>query len=107
MANYITEVTPQSYEKLISENEYALVDFYGTWCGPCKQLLPLVEQISETYKDTLTVGKFDVDQDRDLLASMSIRSIPALILFKNGQEVGRNVGSATMEKLTDFIESNK
>ena len=73
---------------------YALVDFWATWCGPCKMAEPVIEELSAEYAGKVLVGKVDVDQQPELAGKYSVMSIPTVILFKDGNEVGRQVGFA-------------
>ena len=78
-----------------------LVDFYADWCAPCKYVAPLMDELAKTHEGTLLVVKIDTDQAPDLSQKFGIRSIPTVILFKNGEEVGRSVGFEP-EKLRDM-----
>ena len=80
-----------------------LVDFYADWCAPCKYVAPLMDELAKTHEGTLLVVKIDTDQAPDLSQKWSIRSIPTVILFKDGEEVGRSVGFEP-EKLRDMAD---
>jgi thioredoxin 1 len=82
-----------------STNGVVLVDFWATWCGPCKMIAPLVEQIANENEGKLTVGKLDVDANGNTAMKYGVMSIPTLILFKNGQPVERLVGYQPKERL--------
>ena len=69
-----------------------MVDFWATWCGPCKMLAPTIEKIGESYEGKALIAKVDVDQCQDLAARFGIMSIPTVVFFQNGKEVGRRVG---------------
>ena len=79
-----------------------LVDFYATWCGPCKMLSPVLEQLAEEID--IDIVKVDVDQNNDLAKQYGIMSIPCLILFENGKEKKRNLGFMPKEKIKEFIK---
>ena len=79
-------------QEVLESNVPVLVDFWATWCMPCRMLAPLVSQIADEKAGSLYVGKVDVDEQGELAARYGISSIPCLILFKNGQEAGRTVG---------------
>ncbi|MBS0615093.1 MAG: thioredoxin [Verrucomicrobia bacterium] len=81
-----------------------LVDFYADWCGPCRMMTPILEQLSQEMKD-VTIGKIDVDHAQRIASSYQVTSIPTLILFKNGKEMGRVVGLRDAAALKEFIHS--
>ena len=82
-----------------------LVDFWAEWCGPCKMLGPILEEISEDLKDKLQVVKVNLDENQDLAMKYSIRSIPTLLLFKNGELLDMQVGLPSKSDLVDWISS--
>ncbi len=82
-----------------------VVDFWAEWCGPCKQIGPALEELSAQYEGRLKIAKVNVDENPDTAASMGIRGIPALFLFKDGQVVSNKVGAAPKSALQSWIES--
>ena len=89
----------QKFKDVIAAAPIALVDFYADWCGPCKMLAPILEELAEEKADSLTVVKVNVDDSPETAGAFSIMSIPTVILFKDGQVVDKLVGYATKENL--------
>ena len=82
-----------------------LVDFWAEWCGPCKQLSPTVEEIALEHQGKIKVCKMDVDSNREIAAKYGIRSIPSLIIFKNGEPAGVEIGALSKQQLEEFIST--
>ena len=100
--------TQEYFEKAINnENKLVLVDFWATWCGPCKMIAPNLETVAQEMGDKIEFYKFDVDnQDiAPVLKQFKIESIPCLILFKNGQEIARNIGYMEIEDLRNWLNN--
>ena len=83
-----------------------LVDYWAEWCGPCKMMAPLLDEVSKDYDGKLRVAKMNVDQNRDVPAKYGIRGIPTLMLFKNGELAATKVGALSKAQLTAFIDSH-
>ncbi|MCX6049712.1 MAG: thioredoxin [Chloroflexi bacterium] len=87
------QVTDATFEELVVNSETpVLVDFWATWCGPCKMIAPVLEEIASEVGDKLVIGKLDVDVNQDTAMAFGVMSIPTLLLFKNGEPVDRIVG---------------
>ena len=98
-------LTVDNFEQEVIQSELpVLVDFWATWCGPCRMVGPVVSEIAEEYEGKVKVGKIDVDEEGELAEKYGVQSIPTLIFFKNGEEVSRQVGFAPKAMLKQMIE---
>lgn len=92
------------FNNIINSESPTLVDFFATWCGPCKMQAPILQQVKEMVGDKATIIKIDIDRNQELAARYRVQSVPTLILFKNGEPVWRAVGVQSMEILKNKIE---
>jgi thioredoxin 1 len=98
-------VTSNSWDTDVTKSDLpVLVDFWAEWCGPCRMVGPVVEQLSQTMSDKITVAKLNVDENQEIAMRYGVRSIPSLLLFKAGKEIARTVGAASKEVYQKFIE---
>ena len=106
MSDLVKSVTDTSFDDdVLKSNLPVLVDFWAEWCGPCKMIGPIVEEIAKEYQGRLSVAKLNVDENAAVPAKHGIRGIPTLILFKNGAVVSQKVGAAAKSQLTAWIDS--
>lgn len=95
-----------SFNTIISSAPTVLVDFYATWCGPCKTLAPILKQVKDELGDQVKIVKIDVDKNQPLAAKYQVRGVPTMILYKDGKQVWRQSGVVPAAQLTQIITSN-
>ncbi|MDB5891896.1 MAG: thioredoxin [Polaromonas sp.] len=101
----IKHTTDATFEAdVIKSGQPVLVDYWAEWCGPCKMIAPILDDIATTYDGKLQVAKMNVDENRDIPAKFGIRGIPTLMLFKNGELAATKVGAMSKAQLTAFID---
>lgn len=98
-------VTDSNFKEILSEGKPVVVDFLAQWCGPCKMVAPIIDELAAEYEGKVIIGKCDVDENSDLPAEFGIRSIPTVLFFKNGQLVDKQVGSAAKPVYVSKIEA--
>jgi thioredoxin 1 len=107
MSEKIKHITDDSFESdVLKSDKPVLVDFWAEWCGPCKMIAPILEEVATEYDGKLQIAKIDVDANQAVPAKFGIRGIPTLILFKNGAPAAQKVGAMAKGQLTSFIDSN-
>lgn len=99
------EITDSNFEEVIKSEQPVLVDFWAEWCGPCKMIGPIVEELAGEYEGKVTIGKLDVDANQDIPSRFGIRSIPTLLIFKGGEVVDKVVGAVPKSVLSDKLEA--
>lgn len=104
-SNAIVHVTDASFQAQVLESATpVLVDFWAAWCGPCKMIAPLLDDVAEQFAGQISIAKVDVDANKSAPAQYGVRGIPTLLIFKDGQVVGQEVGVLTKPQLVDFIK---
>ena len=91
---------------VLRSDKPVLVDYWAEWCGPCKMIAPILDEVSKDYDGRLKIAKMNVDENRDIPAKFGIRGIPTLILFKNGTVEAQKVGAVSKSQLSAFLDSN-
>ena len=105
-SQHVLNLTDATYDETVAKSPVLLVDFWATWCGPCKQIAPSVDALATRYAGRLKVGKIDVDRNRATVGHWDIRGYPTLLLFKDGVVVGRLRGAVGKNEIAQMIDSN-
>ena len=104
-SDLIKHISDSSFEAdVLQAGKPVLVDYWAEWCGPCKMIAPILDEVSESYKDKLQIAKMNVDENREIPAKFGIRGIPTLMLFKGGQLAATKVGALSKAQLTAFLD---
>ncbi|MFL2549110.1 MAG: thioredoxin TrxA [Gammaproteobacteria bacterium] len=107
MSESILKLTDAEFENQVIKSEKPiLVDYWAEWCGPCKMIAPVLEEVASELSDKILIGKLNVDENSETPPKYGIRGIPTLMLFKNGEVVGTQVGAISKSDLINFIENN-
>lgn len=102
----ITEVNVSNFDALLANDLPVLIDFWAPWCGPCRMVSPIVDQLADELDGRLVIGKCNVDENQDIAMKYGVMSIPTLVILKGGQEVNRIVGAMPRPALTAEIEKS-
>lgn len=102
----IKQITPENFDSVVNDSLPVLVDFWAPWCGPCRSLSPIVDELADELAGKLTVAKCNVDDNQDLAMKFGVMSIPTLIVFKNGEEVDRSVGALPKARLQTLLKKH-
>lgn len=99
------EIKQETFNEVLNAGKPIVLDFWATWCGPCRRVAPIIEELAEQYKDQVIVGKVDVEECDELAARYGIRNIPTVLFIKNGEVVDKVVGATTKNLYEDKIKA--
>ena len=99
------EITDSNFKEILAEGKPVVMDFWAPWCGPCKMVGPIIDELATEYEGKVIIGKCDVDENGDVAAEYGIRNIPTVLFFKNGELVDKQVGSAPKSAYVAKIEA--
>lgn len=99
------EVTDANFEELVNAGKPMVLDFWAEWCGPCRMVSPIIDELATEYEGKVTIGKMDVDNNNDVVAQFGIRNIPTVLFFKNGKLVDKQVGAAQKSAFVAKIDA--
>ena len=103
----LTKTTDETFNQDVLQSDVpVLLDFWAEWCGPCKMIGPILEELSEEYAETVKIMKLNVDENNNTAIAYAVRSIPTLILFKGSKVQAQHIGSASKAQLKEFLDSN-
>jgi len=103
MAGYV-ELTKENFDQVISSG-VTLVDFWAPWCGPCRMIAPVIEELAEEYQGKATIGKVNTDEQQELAVRFGIRSIPTILFFKDGEVVDQMIGAASKDVFASKLDA--
>lgn len=107
MSDNIVYLSDESFEKeVLQSSSPVLVDYWAEWCGPCKMIAPILDEIASEYGDRLKIAKINIDENAETAPKYGVRGIPTLMLFKNGQVEATKVGALSKSQLTAFLDQN-
>ncbi|MDR1632888.1 MAG: thioredoxin [Dysgonamonadaceae bacterium] len=98
------QITNANFKELVEGNKPLVVDFWAEWCGPCRMIGPIIEELAQEYEGQVVVGKVNVDENDELAGEFGIRSIPTILFFKNGEIVDKHVGAAPKSLLEEKLK---
>ncbi len=107
MSDAVLHVTDSDFDDVVVKaSKPVLVDYWAEWCGPCKMIAPVLDEIAAEYKDKITVAKLNIDENPETPQHFGVRGIPTLMLFKNGEVEATKVGALTKSQLAEFLDNN-
>lgn len=103
ITTYVTEVNSENFNQKIKNSSVAIIDIWATWCGPCKQLSPIIDEVSSELGDKVLVGKMDADANLEFVKTLNVRNIPTILYYKNGEVVERTSGLKTKNEILSIV----
>jgi thioredoxin 1 len=104
MITYVTQLNTENFHTIIKNNKLVVVDIVADWCGPCKMLSPIIDEVGAHFGESVLVGKLDADTNGDLVKELGIRNIPTVLIYKNGEVVDRFVGVKPKNDIIKMVE---
>ena len=99
------ELTKENFEEVVTNNDMVVVDYWADWCGPCKMIAPVLEEIADEYDGKVKVAKLNIDENPNTPPKFGIRSIPTMVLFRGGQEIARRSGAMPAGQIVSWLRS--
>ena len=106
MITYVTELTSDNFKNSIESNSVVLVDIHASWCGPCKMLSPIIDEVGAHFGSSVLVGKLDADAHTEVVKELGVRNIPTVLIYKDGEIVDRFVGVKNKNEITQLVEKH-
>ena len=100
------KITDDNYQEIFSQDKLVVIDVWATWCGPCQRLAPIIAQVAEEYSDKAVVGKYNAENNEELLERFGVRNIPTILFIKNGELADRLTGAVNAAKIKEYIDKN-
>ena len=98
-------ITDSSFDQLLAQGKPMVVDFWATWCGPCRRVAPIIDELAEQYADSVIIGKVDVDENEQLAIRFGVRNIPTILFFRGGEVVDKQIGAAPKPVFEEKIKA--
>jgi thioredoxin 1 len=101
----VLQVTDANFDEFLNSGKPAMLDFWAEWCGPCRMVAPIVDELAAIYEDRISAGKINVDENDEVVTRFGIRNIPTVLFFKDGEVIDKVVGATTKNKFIEKIEA--